>query len=73
MGDRGRMERHGGDEKVESLSRDGEGSREGVEEKAEDEGQYLTGLKLGLVMLGLCLAVLLVGLVCISTQNLILG
>ena len=32
-----------------------------AEEKVE--GQYLSGLKLGLVMLGLCLAVLLVGLV----------
>lgn len=34
-----------------------------VEEPAEDDSQYITGVKLGLVMLGLCMAVLLVGLV----------
>lgn len=30
---------------------------------AEEDAQYLTGLRLGLVVIGLCLAVLLVGLV----------
>ncbi|PVH78622.1 MFS general substrate transporter [Cadophora sp. DSE1049] len=33
-----------------------------TEEPVEDESEYLTGLKLSLVVLGLCLAVLLVGL-----------
>lgn len=35
-----------------------------VEEPVEDGSEYLTGLTLGLVVMGLCLAVLLVGLVC---------
>ena len=34
-----------------------------IEEPIEDESEYLIGLKLSLVVLGLCLAVLLVGLV----------
>lgn len=37
-------------------------------DESDDESGYLSGLKLGLVMLGLCLAVLLVGLVCNSPQ-----
>jgi hypothetical protein len=32
-------------------------------EEAEDESEYLSGIRLGLIVLGLCLCVLLVGLV----------
>jgi hypothetical protein len=31
--------------------------------EAEDESEYLSGIRLGLIVLGLCLCVLLVGLV----------
>jgi len=34
------------------------------ETEDEDEEEYLSGVKLGLIVLGLCLAVLLIGLVC---------
>lgn len=36
---------------------------EETEEETDDNGEYLSGLKLGLVMLGLCMSVFLVGLV----------
>jgi hypothetical protein len=32
-------------------------------EEVEDESEYLSGIRLGLIVLGLCLCVLLVGLV----------
>jgi hypothetical protein len=32
-------------------------------DEAEDESEYLSGIRLGLIVLGLCLCVLLVGLV----------
>jgi hypothetical protein len=31
---------------------------------ADDESEYITGIKLYLIILGLCMAVLLIGLVC---------
>lgn len=34
-----------------------------AEEVVEDDSQYMTGFKLALMMMGLCMAVLLVGLV----------
>lgn len=52
------------------------------ETEDEDEEEYLSGIKLGLIVLGLCLAVLLIGLVCYphlmsrkyeSTNQVILG
>lgn len=41
---------------------------ESTSEEPKAESEYLTGLKLGLVVLGLCLAVLLVGLVPLTTD-----
>ena len=38
-----------------------------VEEHEEDESGYISGIRLGLIVLGLCLAVLLVGLVSLSS------
>lgn len=51
---------------------DGEIVTPDVEEKAapatqaevEDESEYITGVRLYLIILGLCMAVLLIGLVC---------
>jgi hypothetical protein len=39
----------------------------GQQDDEQDTAQYLSGLRLGLIILGLCLAVLLVGLVGVYT------
>jgi hypothetical protein len=39
-----------------------------VEQETDDESGYISGIRLGLIVLGLCMAVLLVGLVILSSQ-----
>jgi hypothetical protein len=57
-----------GNSSLDNSQRDAEIDTPEVEEKAasaeaEDESEYITGFRLYLIILGLCMAVLLIGLV----------
>jgi hypothetical protein len=54
-------------EEEKAISSDKHSIQNGDED--EDDSQYLSGLKLGLIMLGLCLSCFLVGLVCLPLSE----
>jgi hypothetical protein len=63
-----------GNSSLDNSQRDAEIDTPEVEEKpasaeAEDESEYITGFRLYLIILGLCMAVLLIGLVSCCRQG----